>query len=264
MSCIAAGNAKQYGDSRKLSARAGLHKYSTAETPWFPWVAQQLPFKAGDRALDIGCGPAWFWAATASALPKDLDLTLADLSPGMVQEATERCRASAFGSVRGRQADAAAMPFDDGEFDAVVAMHMLYHIPDPVAAIAEMHRLLKPGGFLAVTTNGAGNMREIYELAAVLGSSPSDPGAAAFGFDVAERLMQSQFGDVTMSRRPARLRITDPDDVFLALTSYPPGETAGESQRAAFREAIDRAFRQGNGVLDVQTEAGLFLSRKTR
>jgi ubiquinone/menaquinone biosynthesis C-methylase UbiE len=263
MSSITADNAGQYGDSRKLAARARLHsEYTIAETGWFPWVATQLPLKQGDRVLDVGCGPAWFWAATAGLLPEKLDLTLADLSPGMVDEAMARCYALPFGAVHGRQADAAALPFDDGTFDAVVAMHMLYHLPDPSAGIAEISRVLKPGGFLAVTTNGTGNMREIYELTTIFGSAPYDPAAAAFGYDAAERLMRSQFGNVAMSEHPASLRITEPEDVFLALTSYPPGDGAGEPELARFREAIADAFRQGNGVLEVRKETALFLSRK--
>jgi len=265
MSSITADNAGQYGDSRKLAARARLHsEYTIAETGWFPWVAGQLPLKPGDHVLDIGCGPAWFWASTAGLLPEKLDLTLADLSPGMVDEAVARCNALPFSAVHGRQADAAELPFDDGAFDAVIAMHMLYHLPDPAAAIAEMSRVLKPGGFLAVTTNGVGNMREIYALTTIFGSAPSDPAAAAFGYDDAERLMQSQFGNVTMSEHPASLRITEPEDVFLALTSYPPGDGASEAELSSFREAIANAFRRGDGVLEVRKETALFLSRKMR
>ncbi|ARQ10622.1 SAM-dependent methyltransferase protein [Rhizobium etli] len=133
--------------------------------------------KPADRVLDIGCGPAWFWAATADLLPKNLHLTLADLSSGMVDEAVARCGALPFGSVRGCRADAAALPFEDGAFDLVIAMHMLYHLPDPATGIAAMARVLKPGGSLAVTTNGIGNMREIYRLTAVFGSAPTDPAA---------------------------------------------------------------------------------------
>lgn len=264
MSSITADNAGQYGDSRKLAARARLHsQYTIAETAWFPWVAARLSLKPGARVLDVGCGPAWFWAATAGLLPENLDLTLADLSQGMVDEAVARCNALPFGSVRGCQADAAALPFEDGAFDAVVAMHMLYHLPNPAAGIADMSRVLKPGGLLAVTTNGAGNMREIYELTTIFGSAPSDPAAEAFGYDAAERLMRSQFGNVSMSQHPASLRITEPEDVFLALTSYPPGDGAGELQLTRFRQAIADAFRQCNGVLEVRKETALFLSRKT-
>jgi len=125
-----------------------------------------------------------------------------------------------------------------------------------------MYRVLKPGGFLAATTNGIGNMREMYELATAFGGVPFDPVAASFGYDTADRLMRSQFANVTMSQHPARLRITEPEDVFLALTSYPPGEEASEVQLIKFREAIATAFQQGNGVLEVEKETGLFLSQK--
>ncbi|MCA2406626.1 class I SAM-dependent methyltransferase (plasmid) [Rhizobium leguminosarum bv. viciae 248] len=263
MSSITTGNDKQYSDSRKLAARARLNReYTIAEIGWFPWVAGQLPLKAGDRILDIGCGPGWFWAAAVDKLPESLDLTLSDLSPGMVQEAVERCQPLAFGSVTGQQADATALPFEDGAFDAVIAMHMLYHVPDQSQAIAAMHRVLKPGGFLAVTTNGAGNMRKMYELTTVFGSPPYDPGGAAFSYGAAERLMQEHFGNVAMTQHPARLRVTEPEDVFLALTSYPPGEEADEAQLDAFRDAITEAFRVGSGVLETEKETGLFISRK--
>jgi SAM-dependent methyltransferase len=256
-------NARQYSDSRKLAARARLNTdYVVAETPWFAWVARQLPLKDGDRVLDIGCGPGWFWAAAAEMPPKRLNLTLADLSPGMVQEALERCRALSFVSLEGRQADAAALPFADGAFDAVIAMHMLYHLPEPAAAIAEMFRVLKPGGFLAVTTNGTGNLRLIHGLGAAFGGAAHDPSALRFGFDAAERLMGAQFGNVVLSNYPAKLRITEPEDVFLALTSHPPGEDASEAQREELRKAIAKAFAQGGGVLEDEKETGLFLSRK--
>ncbi len=196
-------------------------------------------------------------------LPAELDLTLADLSPGMVQEAIERCKSlPPFHSVSGQQADAAALPFRDDSFDAAVAMHMLYHVAEPEVAIREMFRILKPGGTLAVTTNGTGNMREIYELTAVFGSAPTDPSAATFSYDTAEAMMRKQFGNQTMSQHPATLQVTSREDVFSALTSYPPGENASEAQLVAFRAAIDRAFEQGNGTRRVQKQSGLFLSRE--
>lgn len=263
MSSITTGNEKQYRDSQKLAARARLNsKHTIAEIGWFSWVARQLPFKAGSRILDVGCGPGWFWAATANELPEKLGLTLSDLSHGMVHEAVERCRPLCFGAVTGRQADATALPFEDGSFDTVMAMHMLYHLAEPTKGIAEMYRVLKPGGFLAVTTNGVGNMRKMYELTTVFGGPPYDPAGAAFGYDAAERLMQAQFGNVTLAQHPARLRVTEPEDVFLALTSYPPGDEADEAQLAALRDAIAAAFQAGNGVLETEKESGLFISLK--
>lgn len=264
MSTITSGNAEQYGNSHKLAARARLNsEYMIAEVGWFEWVARQLPLGPEMRVLDVGCGPGWFWAGTADERPSDLALNLCDLSPGMVQEAVERCRTLPFGSVSGHCADAAALPFEDAAFDAVVAMHMFYHLADPACAMAEIHRVLKPGGFLALTSNGADNMRGLYALTTVFGSAPTDPSALAFDFAAAEGLMQAQFGNVTISQHPARLCVTDPEDVFLALTSYPPGDTADEATLSALRAAIAAAFRSGNGALGVEKQSGLFVSRKT-
>lgn len=103
MASIVTDNAGQYGDSRKLAARARLHsQYSVAETDWFFWVAGQLPLRTGDHVLDIGCGPGWFWAAAVDQLPQALALTLADLSPGMVDEALRRCEPLPFEALRVR------------------------------------------------------------------------------------------------------------------------------------------------------------------
>ncbi|MGO4671149.1 class I SAM-dependent methyltransferase [Bosea sp. 2RAB26] len=265
MTAIVTDNAGQYGDSRKLAARARLHsQYSIAETGWFPWVASQLPLRPGDHVLDIGCGPGWFWAGAADELPRPIDVTLVDLSPGMVEEALGRCQALALGAVRGEAADATALPFADATFDAVIAMHMLYHLPDPAAAIAEMERVLKPGGCLAVTTNDIDNLRALYELTTVFGSAPVDPSGVAFGYEAAGALMRAQFGTVSFAQHPAQLRVTEPEDVFLALTSYPPGDRASEAELAQFREAIEAAFARGNGVLEAEKRIGLFLARKAQ
>ncbi len=263
MSTLTTGNERQYANSRNLDARARLHRnYTIAETDWFSWVAGHLPIKAGDNVADIGCGPGWLWAQTAREWPSDLELTLTDHSTGMVDEAVGRCKLLPFAIVEGRQADAAALPFDDASFDVVTAMHMLYHLSEPAKAIAEMHRVLKPGGSLAVTTNGKGNLHELYEFATIFGSPPIDPSAAAFGFDEACEMLASQFGNVRVMRYPAHLRVTDPEDIFLTLTSYPPGDEASTAELAALREAIEHAFRASHGQLTITKEVGLFVSLK--
>lgn len=263
MSTITSGMREQYSDSQKLAARARLHQESTvAGTPWFPWVAERLGLSGGEAVLDIGCGPGWFWAASAEVVPHDIALTLADQSAGMVEEALGRCRAAGFAKAEGRQADAMALPFADQSFDVVVAMHMFYHLSDQPAAMAEMHRVLKPGGRLVVTTNGRENLTGLYALTAAFGSGAVDPAAEAFGFERAEALMRAQFGAVLIEEHPAVLRVTEPETVFLALTSYPPGDRASAEQLAAFQAAIDAAFAAGGGVLEVRKQAGVFVATK--
>lgn len=263
MSIITKGMATQYSDSSKLAARARLHReFSTAEVGWFTWVARHLPVSPGARILDVGCGPGWFWPEAVAALPQQVVLTLLDQSQGMVDEALERCRPLPLASVAGVTADATTLPFADGAFDAVIAMHMLYHVADQERAIAEFHRVLRRGGTLLVTTNGIDNMRELYQLTTVFGSAPTDPAALAFGFDRAEQLMRERFGNAALSVHPQAMRVTDPEVVYLALTSYPPGDTAPAEQQIAFRAAIDEAFAARDGALDVTKQVGVIVSRK--
>jgi SAM-dependent methyltransferase len=254
---------RQYQNSDKLAARARLHRnYTVAEEGWFEFTAKRLGVAPGAKVLDVGCGPAWFWATIAGTLPERMDLTLLDVSPGMVSEAMGRAGTLRSWTVRGETADSQSLPFPDASFDTVVAMHMLYHVPDQERAIAEMHRVLRPGGRLVVTTNGLNNMRALYALTTAFGSAPTDPAAAHFGFDRATRLIETQFGNAAHEVHPAGMRITSPEDVFLALTSYPPGDGAREEQLAAFRTAIADAFAKGGGILEVRNESGVFVATK--
>lgn len=80
-------------------------------------------------------------------------------------------------------ADAQRLPVAPGTFDALLAMHMLYHVPDVIGAIDEFARVLRADGALIVSTNGLDHMRELRVLvgeAARLTGIPSDVGARSF------------------------------------------------------------------------------------
>ncbi len=263
VSTITQGMDQQYSDSSRLAARARLHGFGRAEVPWFTWVAQQIPMQQqGGSVLDVGCGPAWFWPEAAPVLTSGIELTLFDQSPGMVTEALARCSLLPFTSLKGQTGDAAHLPFADGSFDVVIAMHMMYHVADQEGAMAEFHRVLTPGGALVVTTNGRENMRELYRLTTVFGSAPHDPSAESFDLDRAQALMRAAFGNVTLAIHPDIMDVTDPETVFLALTSYPPGDRAPPEQQQTFRTAIENALAAGGGRINVTKQVGLLASRK--
>jgi ubiquinone/menaquinone biosynthesis C-methylase UbiE len=253
----------QYRDSRKLAARALLHVKYGARGGGHD-LADAINLQPGARVLDVGCGPGWFWSRSAEALPADLDVTLTDLSPGMVAEALERVRAlGRWPKIEGKVADVCDLPFEDASFGAVLAMHMLYHAANPEAGIAEIARALRPGGLAVVTTNGLGNMIELHALAAAGFDGPDrDPGAAAFSLERGEPLLGKYFAKVETHRTRDVLRITDPADVVAALTSYPPGDSLGSDELARLDGAVEAAFAAGGGVLEVTRDAGWMLARK--
>src|SRR5204863_292893 len=67
--------------------------------------------------------------------------------------------------IEARVGDVQALPFADGEFDLVVAAWMLYHVPDLDRGLAEIARVLRPGGVLVAATNSLQHMEELWALA---------------------------------------------------------------------------------------------------
>ncbi|MET7426209.1 class I SAM-dependent methyltransferase [Dactylosporangium sp. NPDC005555] len=113
------------------------------ERIWFTGGREWLGARAEGRVLEVGIG-------TGRSLPHYRDgvaLTGVELSPAML--AIARRRAADLGRDADlREGDAEHLPFADASFDAVVCALALCTIPDPAAAVAEMHRVLVPGGRL--------------------------------------------------------------------------------------------------------------------
>jgi SAM-dependent methyltransferase len=115
----------------------------------------RLGLRAGERVLDMGCGAGrhafemYRRGADVIALDQNADelSTVSEWFAAMREEGSVPAGAEA----DVKQGDALNLPFPDGEFDRVVAAEVLEHIPDDEAAIAELARVLRPGGTIAVT-----------------------------------------------------------------------------------------------------------------
>ena len=120
-----------------------------------------LNIPAGGIALDVGCGPGNVTASLASAAgPGGLALGL-DISEAMLARAV---RAEAGPQIGFLRADAQRLPLRDGTVDAVVSIAVLQLVPDPAAALAEMARVLRAGGRLAVMVPTAGWAARFWRL----------------------------------------------------------------------------------------------------
>jgi SAM-dependent methyltransferase len=253
----------QYRTPDKLTARANLHaKYGTAATAWFPWLVAQITWPSNGNVLDVGCGPGWMWEQASRDLPAGLRLTLSDLSPAMVRSAAQRARGlSRFASVEAREGDAQELPFPDETFDVVVANHMLYHVPEPSLAVAQIARVLRAHGCLLAATNGAGNLRELRELSAgVFGDAVADV-TMTFNADSGGEILRASFGDVEWRNFADTLECTDAEDIVAYLTSSSPGENATPEELRILRVKIADRLDAGNGVMKVSKETGAFVAR---
>ena len=98
------------------------------------------------KLLEIGSGPGRLAVRLAREAP-GMTLTGVDISDAMVERAARRAAGAGLSErVRFKVGDVAAMPLPDGEFDGVVSTLSLHHWPGPTHGLAEIHRVLKPGG----------------------------------------------------------------------------------------------------------------------
>jgi SAM-dependent methyltransferase len=153
--------ASEYADESRLRRRAaGYAGAGTRDDARVPLVDAVVAAAPG-RVLEVGCG--WGELAEWIARETGADVVAVDLSPRKVELARER-------GVDARLADVEELPFADETFDVVVAAWMLYHVPDLERGLAEIARVLRPGGTLVAATNSRLHLQELRDL---VGSGPS-------------------------------------------------------------------------------------------
>lgn len=103
----------------------------------------------GMRVLDVGPGNGRYTLATARHVGAGGRVVAVDIEPRMVERVQARARAEGVDNVEARVADVYDLPFDEGAFDAAYLIAVIGEIPEPERALAEFHRVLRPGGTLA-------------------------------------------------------------------------------------------------------------------
>jgi SAM-dependent methyltransferase len=225
----------EYASEAGLQSRRSI--YETREGPdardeLFAAIAETRP----RRILEVGPGPGELSERLAVEL--DAEIVAVDVSPRMVELSRRR-------GVDARLADVQDLPFEDGRFDCVVAAWMLYHVPDVDRALAELARVLRPGGRLVAVTNGEAHLEEMRSLAGI-----DMRGEVAFSRENAEAQLRRRF--VRVERRDVDASVTFRD---------------AETVRDYVRSMVTMSHRAENvseldGPLRAGTRVGIFVAEK--
>ena len=253
----------QYRDSKNLSARAGLHEnFSVNKTGWQKWAFQQLELPPGANVLEIGAGPGYLWRQNRQNIGTAWQVFLTDLSQGMLEES--RAALSGLSQFSYSVLDGVDLPFPEGFFDAVIANHVLYHLPVPSQALQEIERVLKPGCCLYAATNGEAHLKEIrdWKKAFLPESDQIEWGTISAGFNLenGRGLLEEIFPSVQTRVYPDRLEIDQVGPVLDYIESYTDLE--GSPEFSHNLGIFLKNMLSEKGTITISKDTGMFLAAK--
>jgi ubiquinone/menaquinone biosynthesis C-methylase UbiE len=225
---------------------------------WLPLTVQfleplieQLWIAPGDHALDVACGPGALVAQLAPLVGPFGSVTGLDRSAQMLAPGLRLARRHNLGNVRFVQGDLRRLPFAAGRFDAVTCTFGFGSAADAAAALAELRRVLVPGGRLAVLVAGAAERSPGWGLVLDalarhgLGSGREE-GFEATATEVATAwLREAGFAEVSATALTRQLRRLDFDDLWAdVLAGRMPGTRLYRAQPAQIQAAIRAELRE--------------------
>ncbi|WP_341924656.1 class I SAM-dependent methyltransferase [Nocardioides psychrotolerans] len=186
---------RQYADEGNLQTRRSVWQPTLEGRDPTAVALEEAAAAAPTRMLEVGCGTGAFAERVAARLP-GLDLVALDQSERLVELTAAR-------GVTAHVADTQSLPFPDDSFDVVAAMWMLYHVTDLHRGLAEVHRVLRPGGTFVAVTNGDEHVGELRQ------SAGGPLALTHFSSENGEEALRRHFSDVR--REDLRTRAVFPD-----------------------------------------------------
>jgi len=256
---------EQYRTSARLQTRIHLYdKFSTNPHGWHRWLFESLDLVPNARVLEVGCGDGTLWLRNADRIPEGWRVTLTDISNGMVEEARFRLSRDPSPFVF-LHADVHRLPFHEEQFDLVLANNMLYHISDIPLAVAEIHRVLKPGGAIYSSTMSTRHLQELEDLATSFDPDLRvlDQAIFRFHFDNGMEHLSSHFTNLRLLHYNDQLLVNEVDPLIEYMTSTPMNarKILVGPPLERFRAHVGHLLKQ-IGVFRMTKENGVFIGRK--
>lgn len=259
------GNVKdQYKTAENLKIRTKLHSYNINKADWNNWRFNQMIFSDKARILELGCGTGELWYKNRQNINEDWDITLSDFSMAMLENAKKKLQPINHNFIY-EEFDAQDIPYKDESFDIVIAMHMLYLVPDIEKVLSEIKRVLVKGGTFYATTNSGDTMAELNQLMEAfdpnLGMNNNGM-CARFEFENGKALLEKYFSEVKMEVLEGKIVV----DKAEPIVSYKASSIKGSSvligeKKQQFTKFVENYIKE-NGTISITTKACIFKVKK--
>jgi ubiquinone/menaquinone biosynthesis C-methylase UbiE len=222
-------------------------------------MLEMAALRPGWRVLDVACGTGLVSFRAAAAVGERGAVVGTDISGEMVETARRGAALRDLGNVSFERSDAEALPWPDASFDAALCALGLMYVPDPVRALCEMRRLLRPGGCAAVAVWGARRncgWAEIFPITDARVASDVCPMFFHLGTGdvLAQSFEAAGFTAIRATRLSTTLCYACPEDALSAVFRGGPVALAYSrfdeaTRRAVHAEYLDSiaAYRAGGG-----------------
>lgn len=210
--------------------RVGAWMLASMKGRFFAAMATELDLVPDDELLDVGCGSAVLFVEHAAHVRY-----VAGLDASEIQVALARRRLAdriAAGTAEIILGDAAALPWEGGRFSVVTSLDAMKFVPDPEAALREMHRVLRPGGRAVITMGD--NARARWEGALVSGTQDAWGIWQWSDTDAARMMERAGFADVAVSELP----VFSKAKLVKAVKPAPSEADAAPAMAASVAEAV--------------------------
>jgi ubiquinone/menaquinone biosynthesis C-methylase UbiE len=241
--------AGDYGQIAKTSAKCGED------------FIERLNLQPGTRVLDAACGTG---NLSIPAARKGAIVTGLDLAPNLLEQARARAEAEGL-EIQFDEGDVENLPYADAEFDAVVSMYGAMFAPRPDVTAAELKRVCRPGGFIAMGNwVPDGFVAEMFKANTKYVTPPDVPPPLLWGDEATLReRFREGISDLKMTRRifNCKFPFSPAEVVEHFRTFFGPTkvsfEALDEQEQASLRRDLEELWTRHNKATDGTTEADL-------